>query len=40
LLACEPGKAQDPLVGEVIAHEIGLHTEDELSGKTLRACLH
>ena len=37
MFARERGQAQDPGVIEVVAHEVGLHIEDELSGKTLRA---
>ena len=40
VLAGERGQPQDPGVVEVIAYEMGLHIEDELTGEALRACLH
>ena len=40
MLAGEPGEPQHPLVVEVVAHEMGLHVEDELAGEALGARLH
>ena len=39
VLARELGQAQKLLVVEVVAHEVGLHVEDELAGQALRARL-
>jgi hypothetical protein len=39
VLAREFGEAEKLLVVEVVAHEVGLHVEDELAGQSLRARL-